>query len=95
MSYRNDGYIDLFRNGGGHTEKKMEKVLKYEIQNDCKVKFFALDQSKIIPAPSCSAFSISVINLLENKSESIIPFTIVTCESYNIGSVTHLDYNPR
>lgn len=38
MSYRNDGYIDLFRNGGGHTEKKMEKVLKYEIQNDCKMK---------------------------------------------------------
>ena len=57
---------------------------------DLKIK-----KSKLLPEPSCSVFSLSVANLLSSKSESIVPFTLITCESYNIGSVTHLDYNPR
>ncbi len=97
MEYLPDGFVNLYRiskDQSGLIETKMSKALKYEILENCVVRFHSVDKSKILPETQCS-FTLTVLNSLENKTEVKIPFTVLTCTSYNIGAVTHLNFNPR
>ena len=92
--YTNDGYVNLYRYSKTKSGEKMEKVLKYELLDNCIIRIYGKDQSKVLNE-NCSVISFSYLNALGNNPDVKLQLTSITCNQYQIGAVTHSDYDPR
>lgn len=95
MEFTNNGYVNLYRTGGQYSQEKMSKIFKYEFTKNCQVRLYDFNKSVLLPDPK-DCFGISVVfNFDAGEQESIIPLTLIECNSFNIGMLTWLNYDPR
>lgn len=89
--FGDDGYIDLYRNGGSNKDKKMDNVMKYKFyDNDCTIIISDLNSSKVLPDPNCPGVSNplkSIINDLRGVSDgkTYLNVDLVDCETFGLG----------
>lgn len=97
MEYLPNGKINLYRSGSGYEDELMSEVLSYEIvdSENCKFRFFNLNESAVLEESTCSVFSLSILFAVEDTGEATVNYTQVGCGEYFIGLIAHLDYNPR